>query len=64
MAKIAGRIGLPVEEVGAKLKKFSEELEKHGMALGCDTEYKVQVSPKEKDTVYAATLTVHFISYT
>ena len=51
--------GIPVEEVGPRIKELNEAIEKQSMAIGADTAYNVNFFPGEKNRVVSVTMTVY-----
>lgn len=51
--------GIPVEEVGPRLKELNEAIEKQSMAIGADTAYNVNFLPGYKNRVVSVTMTVY-----
>ena len=45
------KVGIPVEQVGQRIKKLNEVLIKHGMALKADTEIGVTFHKDEKAAI-------------
>jgi hypothetical protein len=51
--------GIPLEEVGPRLKELNEAIEKQSMAVGADTAYNVNFLPGDKNRVVSVTMTVY-----
>lgn len=51
--------GVPLEEVGPRLKELNEAIEKQSMAIGADTAYNVNFLPGDKNKVVSVTMTVY-----
>lgn len=54
------KIGIPLAEVGPKLKELNKASEAHDMAIGADMTYKLDMMGTENEYVKAVTLTVYF----
>lgn len=52
--------GIPLEEVGERLKELHDAIEKHDMAIGADTAYNLQFQLGSENIVQSATMTVYF----
>lgn len=53
------KIGIPVAEVGPKLKELNKAIEAHDMAIGADMKYQLDMMGTENECVNAVTLTVY-----
>ena len=51
--------GVPLEEVGPRLKELNEAIEKQSMAIGADTAYNLNFLPGDKYRVVSVTMTVY-----
>ena len=51
--------GIPLEEVGPKLKESNEAIENKSMAIGANTAYNVNFLPGNKNRVISVTMTVY-----
>lgn len=51
--------GIPLEEVGPRIKELNEAIEKQSMAIGADTAYNVNFLPGDKNRVVSVTMTVY-----
>ena len=51
--------GIPVEEVGTRIKELNEAIDKQSMAIGADTAYNVNFLPGDKNRVVSVTMTVY-----
>ena len=57
---ISSRIaGIPVEEVGTRIKELNEAIDKQAMTIGADTAYNVNFLPGDKNRVVSVTMTVY-----
>lgn len=54
------KIGIPLVEVGPKIKELNKAIEAHDMAIGADMTYQLDMMGTENECVKAATLTVYF----
>ena len=53
------QIGIPVAEVGPKIKELNKAIEEHDMAIGADMTYQLDMMGTENECVKAVTLTVY-----
>lgn len=55
-----GRQGIPLKEVGGRLLELHKAIEEHGMAIGAELDYHIDMAGTEQEQVRSATLTVYF----
>lgn len=54
--KLVNRLGIPMEEVGQRLKELNESLKAHGMALTVESGVKAVFGKEEKATFLELTV--------
>ena len=52
--------GIPLKEVGGRLLELHKAIEEHGMAIGAELDYHIDMAGTEQEQVRSATLTVYF----
>ena len=53
------QVGIPIEEVGKRVKELTEAIKKHDMDIGAESSININIGPKEE--AISATLTVYFL---